>query len=130
MSFDAERPPASSPPDACWRDDLTPDPTLLFRYSALTMNSHRIHYDRPYAMSDEGYPALVVQGPLQATLLINLAERHLPDPITGFAFRGTRPAFCGAALHICGEAKGTGASIRAEQGGATTMVATASCGSL
>ena len=58
---------------------ITPDPVLLFRYSALTFNSHRIHYDKPYAMGEEGYPGLVVHGPLLATLLLDLLRRDYPE---------------------------------------------------
>jgi 3-methylfumaryl-CoA hydratase len=97
---------------------------LLFRYSALTMNGHRIHYDRPYAMGEEGYPALVVHGPLQATLLIRLAERQLDAPVTGFDFRGQQPAYDGAELHVCGEPTGEGATVWTQQGAAKNMVAT------
>lgn len=74
---------------------------LLFRYSALTFNTHRIHYDRPYATTEEGYPGLVVQDPLQATLLIELAARVAGcRPPTRFSFRGMPPAFEGAPLRI------------------------------
>jgi 3-methylfumaryl-CoA hydratase len=114
-------------PTPCWRRDIMPDTLLLFRYSALTMNGHRIHYDRPYAMNEEAYPALVVHGPLQATLMADLAARHLDNPITGFEFRGAQPAFDGTLLHICGEPTDTGASLWTEQGGGRNMVATISC---
>src|SRR5690606_27943509 len=76
-------------------------PVLLFRYSALTFNGHRIHYDRPYAMTEEGYPGLVVHGPLQASLLIHLAARcHGGSPPARFAFRGVSPAFDGQPLGL------------------------------
>lgn len=113
---------------AAWRRTVDPDPVLLFRYSALTMNGHRIHYDRPYATGEEGYPALVVHGPLQATLLIDLARRNLQAPITGFEFRGLAPAFDGAPLGVCGEPADGGATLWAEQGGRRTFAASASCG--
>ena len=74
----------------------TIDPTaaLLFRFSALTYNAHRIHYDRDYAMKQEGYPGLVVHGPLLATLLVDHFRRHRPhDRITTFEFRAQRPVF-------------------------------------
>ena len=74
----------------------TIDPTaaLLFRYSALTYNAHRIHYDRDYAMKDEGYPGLVVHGPLLATLLVDHFRRHRPhDRLATFQFRAQRPVF-------------------------------------
>ncbi|MQX35887.1 FAS1-like dehydratase domain-containing protein [Roseospira navarrensis] len=92
----AFRPPAPkpAPPDPTWVDPLPVDPVLLFRYSALTFNGHRIHYDRPYAMETEKYPGLVVHGPLQAMALMESARRHVPDrhPAT-FSFRGMRPLF-------------------------------------
>lgn len=115
-------------PVASWRKDVMPDTVLLFRYSALTMNGHRIHYDRPYAMDEEAYPALVVHGPLQATLLADIAARNLDAPITGFDFRGQAPAFDGTMLHVCGEPTDTGASVWTEQGGGKNMVATITCG--
>lgn len=82
---------------------LRPDATLLFRYSALTFNSHRIHYDLPYAQREEGYPALVVQGPLTATMLLDLAHAHCAGAsISHFAFRAVAPAFAGQALYLVG----------------------------
>jgi 3-methylfumaryl-CoA hydratase len=80
---------------------LAPSEALLFRYSALTFNSHRIHYDLPYARDEERYRGLVVHGPLTATLLLDLAQRQLGDnSLTTFSFRGTSPAMCGEALHL------------------------------
>jgi 3-methylfumaryl-CoA hydratase len=80
---------------------LVPSEALLFRYSALTFNSHRIHYDLPYATEEEGYRGLVVHGPLTATLLLDLAARHFGDnALTRFDFRGTSPAICGEELHL------------------------------
>ena len=115
-------------PDAHWHAEIFPDTLLLFRYSALTMNGHRIHYDRPYAMDEEAYPALVVHGPLQATLLADLAARNLKGPITSFEFRGQSPAFDGAMLHVCGNAADPGATLWTTQGVAKNMVATVACG--
>jgi 3-methylfumaryl-CoA hydratase len=124
----ASGPAHDSPvPDAPWRDDIFPDPVLLFRYSALTMNSHRIHYDQPYATGEEAYPGLVVHGPLQATLLATFAARRLNAPVTGFEFRSEGPAFAGAKLHIRGEPDGTGARVWTAQGGSRCMIATATC---
>ena len=111
-------------PSAPWQRSVEPDSVLLFRYSALTMNGHRIHYDRPYAVAEESYPGLVVHGPLQATLLADLALRNLTAPITSFSFRGLSPAFDGATLHICGQATDGGAEIWTEQGGTKNMAAT------
>ncbi|TVV77268.1 FAS1-like dehydratase domain-containing protein [Sphingomonas solaris] len=115
------------PAGAAWRQDVFPDAVLLFRYSGLTMNGHRIHYDRPYAMDEEAYPALVVQGPLQATLLAGLAARRLDAPITAFDFRGQQPAFDGTMLHVCGAPTGSGATLWTEQGGTKNMIATVTC---
>ena len=79
-------------PDAEWRVDV--DPVLLFRYSALTFNGHRIHYDEPYARQVEHYPGLVIHGPMQATLLLNLAIAQGGGLPRRFSFRGVSPA-CG-----------------------------------
>ena len=72
---------------------VTPDPKLLFRFSALTFNAHRIHYDRPYATREEGYPGLVVHGPLTAVLLMDLLRRHEPRAVRAFSFKGLAPLF-------------------------------------
>jgi len=90
--------------NADWREAMTPDPVLLFRYSALTFNSHRIHYDRTYAQLEEGYPDLVVHGPLTATLLVgSLIAKH-GSALKSFSFRAKKPLFCDESLAICGEA--------------------------
>jgi 3-methylfumaryl-CoA hydratase len=115
-------------PAAAWHRPIEANPVLLFRYSALTMNGHRIHYDRPYAMGEEAYPALVVHGPLQATLLADLAVRNLGKSIATFSFRGMSPAFDGITLHVCGEADENGANLWTEQGGTKNMTATVTCG--
>ena len=87
-----EPPPA--PEGAMWARTVTPDPVLLFRYSALTFNGHRIHYDHPYATHEEGYRGLVVHGPLIATLLMDLCRRSRPDSaLTRFDFRAVSPLF-------------------------------------
>jgi 3-methylfumaryl-CoA hydratase len=81
--------------------NILPDTTLLFRYSALTFNGHRIHYDYNYTTSQEGYPGLVVQGPLMATLLMNLAQTNRPkNSLREFEFRGVAPAFVDHALQL------------------------------
>lgn len=93
---------------ADWREALTPDPVLLFRYSALTFNGHRIHYDDAYARNEEGYPGLVVHGPLTATLLMDrLITRHGPS-LRRFAFRARQPLFCNEPLALCGKARAGG----------------------
>ena len=80
---------------------LVPGEPLLFRFSALTFNSHRIHYDAPYATGVEGYRGLVVHGPLTATLLLDLARRELGDNVLkSFSFRGVSPAIAGEMLHL------------------------------
>lgn len=77
-----------------WERQINPDPVLLFRYSALTFNGHRIHYDRSYCQEIEGYPGLVFHGPLTATLLIDLAIEKNPDKrISQFSFRALSPLF-------------------------------------
>lgn len=83
-----------APLAAEWSQTITPDPVLLFRYSALTYNGHRIHYDRSYATSQEFYPALVVHGPLLATLLLELIQQRLPGAaLRSFKFKAQRPSF-------------------------------------
>lgn len=116
-----------APTEAAWHQPILPDTILLFRYSALTMNGHRIHYDRPYAMGEEAYPGLVVHGPLQATLLAALGTAQLGRPVTSFEFRGQQPAFDGLPLHVCGMPTENGASVWTEQSGAKSMVATIGC---
>ena len=84
---------------------ITPDPLLLFRYSALTFNAHRIHYDRPYAMDTEGYPGLVVHGPLLATYLVSLLQEHYPQrELAEFEFRAVKPVFDLAPFTLAGTA--------------------------
>jgi 3-methylfumaryl-CoA hydratase len=86
------RPGEPAPDGARWIEAFDPDPTLLFRYSALTFNGHRIHYDRDYARDVEGYDDLVVHGPLLATMMVGAAARSAPDrSVSRFEFRGMRP---------------------------------------
>lgn len=93
---------------------LTPDARLLFRYSALTFNTHRIHYDAPYARDIERYRGLVVHGPLTASLLLQLAARELGENrLRSFAFRGLSPAIAGEALHLVMRAKDDGYELAA-----------------
>lgn len=102
------RPSTEQQLPADWRDDFDPDPVRLFRYSALTFNAHRIHYDLPYATGEEGYPGLVVQGPLSATLLMDAYLRHTGAKPAQFSFRGQAPLFSGQALTLCGQAAEAG----------------------
>ena len=97
------RPGDPAPAEATWRREVRADPVLLFRYSALTFNGHRIHYDLPYATGTEGYPGLVVHGPLLATLMVELVRaRHPEAPVTAFAFRALRPIFDTAPFTVAG----------------------------
>ncbi|MDR2188096.1 MAG: MaoC family dehydratase N-terminal domain-containing protein [Azonexus sp.] len=96
--------PQAAPAKAVWRREIYPDPVLLFRYSALTFNGHRIHYDLPYAIGVEHYPERVVHGPLIATLLLDLLRREAPQQrVMAFSFRAVRPLFQGAPFHVCGQ---------------------------
>ena len=104
--------PAPEPVDApppepgAWQRTIEPDPRLLFRFSALTFNAHRIHYDRAYARDEEGYPGLVVHGPLNAILLADLVHRHADRPIVEFEFRGVAPLFDLAPFRLLGRPDG------------------------
>ncbi|MBK6864872.1 MAG: MaoC family dehydratase N-terminal domain-containing protein [Ideonella sp.] len=90
----AEPPPVAAPTGAQWQRGVVADDVLLFRYSALTFNGHRIHYDRVYATQVEGYPGLVVHGPLIATLLLDLLHRNEPHAeVAAFSFKALRPTF-------------------------------------
>ena len=96
-----------APGDAQWTYRIEPDDVLLFRYSALTFNGHRIHYDRRYATAVEGYPGLVVHGPLIATLLLELLHRALPEAtVARFEFRALEPIFDVAPFQVCGRRDG------------------------
>ncbi len=129
---DAPRPgspataPKPAPTDVAWRRDIVPDPVLLFRYSALTFNGHRIHYDRSYVTEVEDYPGLIVHGPLIATLLADLARRNVPAPMTAFRFRAVQPVFDIAPFALRGAPDRDGASLWAQNGeGALAMEASA-----
>ena len=91
---DAVPPPQPAAQNAAWSRQVVPDDVLLFRYSALTFNGHRIHYDRKYVTEVEGYPGLIVHGPLIATLLADLLRRNMPSArLLKFEFRAVRPVF-------------------------------------
>ena len=97
-----ERKPA--PEGAEWSREINPDTPLLFRYSAVTFNAHKIHYDYPYATEVEGYPALIVQGQLIATLLLDNWQRNNPnDTVTRFSFKAMSPLFCGETFKAQGK---------------------------
>ncbi len=96
-----------APQDALWTREIVPDDVLLFRYSALTFNGHRIHYDRRYVTEVEGYPGLIVHGPLIATLLLDLLRRELPAARVGrFAFKAMKPIFDIAPFSVCARMDG------------------------
>ncbi|MCP4212095.1 MAG: acyl-CoA dehydrogenase [Halieaceae bacterium] len=96
-----------APDDGQWHRKITPDSVMLFRYSALTFNSHRIHFDRDYATAEEGYSSLVVQGPLTATLLLDLLRRQLPTvTLACFEFRAVAPVLEGSDLTLRGRRDG------------------------
>ncbi len=98
-----------APTEVEWRRRVTPDPVLLFRFSALTFNSHRIHYDRPWAMDVEGYPGLVVHGPLTTTLLIDFARDQNPGrQILAYATQARAPLFDTAPFELRGRPTAAG----------------------
>lgn len=98
-----------APADADYAREIVPDPVLLFRYSALTFNGHRIHYDRDYVTKTEGYPGLVVHGPLIATLLLDLLARERPAlRVRAFDFRAVSPLFDIHRFRVCGRDEGGG----------------------
>ena len=103
-------PPRPAPADAVWRREIVPTPVLLFRYSALSFNAHRIHFDHPYAV-EHGYPGLVVHGPLLATLLMDLLRCNLSAAVKSFRFRALRPIFATAPFAVCGH-RGEGGRIK------------------
>ena len=109
---------------------LVPNESLLLRYSALTFNAHRIHYDLPYARDVEGYPSLIVHGPLMATLLLQFADRlSTGKSISEFSFRGKKPAFCNLALTLAAKPSEQGLSLAVvDIAGDEVMSATAQLG--
>jgi 3-methylfumaryl-CoA hydratase len=122
-------PPQRAPEGAAWQRELRPDEVLLFRYSALTFNGHRIHYDRPYATQVEGYPGLVVHGPLIATLLLDLLRRQAHQvELVSFRFKALRPTFDGRPMRVNGAPQPDGKTVQLwaqDDEGWLTMDATA-----
>jgi 3-methylfumaryl-CoA hydratase len=120
--------PGAPKPAGEWRSELATDPVLLFRFSALTYNGHRIHYDRPYATQAEGYPDLVVHGPLLALLALELPRIHASaQPVRSFAYRLVRPAFLPARLLAIGRPAKESVEITiGAQGAEPSLTATAS----
>lgn len=105
--------PWPDPEPGTWVRDFTADPRLLFRFSALTFNAHRIHYDRGYARDKEGYPGLVVHGPLTAMLLADLVQRNDARRMTRFSFRGAAPLFDLAPFRLRGRLGGDEVELEA-----------------
>lgn len=106
-------------PLATWSENIEPSSVMLFRYSAVTFNGHRIHYDFPYATEKEGYPGLVVHGPMIATYVLHgFRHAHPNKKITSFAFRGLRPLICPTPFSVEGRITEEGkASVWAQQDG-------------
>ena len=126
---DAVPSPQPADRDAAWSLQIQPDDVLLFRYSALTFNGHRIHYDRRYVTEVEGYPGLIVHGPLIATMLVDLLRRNLPQAhVTAFEFRAVRPVFDIAPFKVHGKPSADGKTVQLwteDHEGWVTMQATA-----
>lgn len=119
------RPGHPAATDAPWQREITADPVMLFRYSALTFNGHRIHYDLKHATEVEGYPGLVVHGPLLATLMLELVRAERPEAtVTGFDFRAMRPVFDTAPFTVSGRPAGDGKSVELWIAGPDGMLAT------
>jgi 3-methylfumaryl-CoA hydratase len=110
---DAAPPPKAAPARSTWEKEWVPDDVLLFRYSALTFNGHRIHYDRRYVTEVEGYPGLIVHGPLIATLLLDLLRHQMPDAVVAkYEFRAVRPIYDIHHFFVCGEPQPDGRTFR------------------
>ena len=126
---DVAPPPQAAPAEFAWERRIVPDDVLLFRYSALTFNGHRIHYDRQYVTEVEGYPGLIVHGPLIATLLMDLLRRQQPDAkVLRFEFKAVRPTFDINPFSVHGQPSADGKTVRLwgrDHEGWLTMDATA-----
>ncbi|MEO8121096.1 MAG: MaoC family dehydratase N-terminal domain-containing protein, partial [Rhodoferax sp.] len=126
---DVAPPPQAAPAVAAWTRTIVPDDVLLFRYSALTFNGHRIHYDRKYVTEVEGYPGLIVHGPLIATLLMDLLRRQQPDAkVLKFEFKAVRPTFDIHPFSVHGQPSADGKTVHLwarDHEGWLTMDATA-----
>jgi 3-methylfumaryl-CoA hydratase len=126
---DVAPPPAAAPATSTWQKRWVPDDVLLFRYSALTFNGHRIHYGRKYVTEVEGYPGLIVHGPMVATLLLDLLCHQMPDAnVLSFEFRAVRPMFDVHPFFVCGQVQADGKTIHLwakDHEGWLTMDATA-----
>jgi 3-methylfumaryl-CoA hydratase len=119
--------PAAAPPAAKHRESHISDPVLLFRYSALTFNGHRIHYDRDYVTKVEGYPGLIFHGPMQAALLVEFAAKlHGGTAPKKFSYRGVQPLFEGSEFSVNANETTAGLDVwMANSEGVPTMKGTA-----
>ncbi len=108
-----EAPPVGkpAPQTAMWRREVETNQGVLFRYSALIFNAHRIHYDIDYCRDVEGYPGLIVHGPLQTTLLLDLCRRHDPRPVRTLDYRATHPVFHQEKFSVNGQPSADGKSV-------------------
>ncbi len=97
------QPAKPAPGKIVWKHEVTPDPVMLFRYSALTFNGHRIHYDKPYVTGTEGYPDLIMNGGLTTLLIYELARTHASTPIRFMSSRNVRALFVNRTITFCGE---------------------------
>lgn len=127
---DRPSPPQRPADEATWQREVVPGDVLLFRYSALTFNGHRIHYDRRYVTEVEGYPGLIVHGPMIATMLLDLLKQKLPGAeVAAFRFRAVRPTFDLHPFRLHGRPQDDGKTVRlwaTDHEGWLTMDATAS----
>lgn len=121
-------PPQAAPGTAVWKNTVTPTEVMLFRYSALTFNGHRIHYDHPYVTKTEGYPALVMNGGLTTLLVYELARANAKTALKSISSRNVRPMFANRPISVCGEPSADGKSAKLwtqDDTGALTLNATA-----
>jgi 3-methylfumaryl-CoA hydratase len=110
---DLQATPLTAPTESAFSRNIQPDPVMLFRYSALTFNGHRIHYDQPFCTDTEGYDGLVVHGPLMATMLLDLVRSERPqEVVTEFEFRALAPVFETDQFSIHGQPSADGKTIK------------------
>ena len=120
--------PQPAPATAAWKNTVTPDPVMLFRYSALTFNGHRIHYDHRYVTGTEGYPDLVMNGGLTTLLVYELARANAKTPVRHMSSRNVRALFVNRPIHFGGEPSADGKSAKlwaADKDGALALTAEA-----
>jgi 3-methylfumaryl-CoA hydratase len=116
-------PAKPAPTQPTWQQSMTPNEAMLFRYSALTFNSHRIHYDLDYCRSEEGYPGLVVHGPLQTTLLLELHRNHGTQHVKKLEYRAVSPIFHNQTLTVGGIPSADGKTVQVWTAGAQGQIA-------